>query len=224
MAQNTAQKTAPKTASTAGRAHAPAERLSARERLLASAAALFYEEGFNAVGIDRVIAHAGVAKASLYDCFGSKEELVRSYLHERHEARQARINNGLLRFKTPRERLLGVFDLLAQLVAESNFRGCAFVKADAQAKADSSVRAVLDESRAWMRDLFATLAREAGASDPQALALQLVILYDGAIVSVQMDHDPAAVAAARAMAASLLDAAVAAAAAQPAKPRPRAAR
>ena len=51
-------------------------RTSARERLLAAADELFYENGINLVGIDRVIEHAGVAKASLYDCFGSKEELI----------------------------------------------------------------------------------------------------------------------------------------------------
>src|SRR5271168_3755658 len=59
------------------------DRRPARERLLAAADQLFYEEGFNLVGIDRVIERAGVAKASLYDCFGSKEELIRSYLQER---------------------------------------------------------------------------------------------------------------------------------------------
>ncbi|MDB6107950.1 MAG: TetR family transcriptional regulator, partial [Gammaproteobacteria bacterium] len=72
-----------------------APRVSARERLLAAADELFYENGINTVGIDRVIERAGVAKASLYDCFGSKDELVRSYLQARSEARQARINERL---------------------------------------------------------------------------------------------------------------------------------
>ncbi|HEY4188196.1 MAG TPA: helix-turn-helix domain-containing protein, partial [Polyangia bacterium] len=53
---------------------------SPRDRLLSAANELFYEEGVRAVGIDRVIERAGVAKASLYSTFGSKEELVRSYL------------------------------------------------------------------------------------------------------------------------------------------------
>ena len=61
------------------------DRRPARERLLAAADELFYGEGFNLVGIDRVIERAGVAKASLYDYFGSKEELIRSYLQQRHE-------------------------------------------------------------------------------------------------------------------------------------------
>jgi AcrR family transcriptional regulator len=180
-------------------------RTPARERLLAAAEALFYEEGFNTVGIDRVIERAGVAKASLYDCFGSKEELIRAYLLARKEAREARLTAGLAKFDTPRERLLGVFDLLGKQMLDTGFRGCAFVKAFAEAPAGSSVRAVCDESRLWMRDLFIELARDAGAADPNALAEQLVILYDGASISAQMDRNTSAAAAARAVAAVMLD-------------------
>jgi AcrR family transcriptional regulator len=180
-------------------------RISARERLLAAAEALFYEEGFNTVGIDRVIERAGVAKASLYDCFGSKEELIRSYLMVRKEARQARLTEGLTKYHTPRERLLGVFDILAKQIAEPTFRGCAFMKAGTEAPAGSSIRAVCEDSRQWLRDLFIGLAKDAGAADPQALAQQLVMLYDGASMSAQMDHNVEAGAAARAVAAAMLD-------------------
>src|ERR1700729_754728 len=91
-----------------------ARRTSARDRLLAAADELFYENGINLVGIDRVIEHAGVAKASLYDCFGSKEELIRAYLKGRAEKRQARIVERLAGLETPQEKILGVFDMLAE--------------------------------------------------------------------------------------------------------------
>ena len=184
------------------------ERRSARERLLAAAEELFYEEGVNTVGIDRVIERAGVAKASLYDCFGSKEELIRSYLVARHEARQARMKEKLARYSTPRERLLGVFDVMGELFKESNFRGCAFVRASAEVRPGSSVKTVCDDSRAWLRSLFTDLAKDAGAARPERLAQQLVLLYDGASVSAQMDRDASAAAAARAVAAVMLDAAI----------------
>jgi AcrR family transcriptional regulator len=180
---------------------------SARERLLAAAGELFYEEGVNTVGIDRVIERAGVAKASLYDSFGSKEELIRSYLVARHEARQARMKEKLARYKTPKDRLLGVFDVMGELFAEPNFRGCAFVRASAEVRPGSSVKSVCDDSRTWLRTLFTQLAKDAGVADPERLAQQLVLLYDGASVSAQMDRDPGAAAAARAVAAVLLDAA-----------------
>src|ERR1700722_5997387 len=89
-------------------------RMSARERLLAAADELFYENGINLVGIDRVIEHAGVAKASLYDCFGSKEELIRAYLKGRADKRQARISERIASLRTPQEKILGVFELLAE--------------------------------------------------------------------------------------------------------------
>src|SRR3954469_8548888 len=107
-------------------ASAPARKPSARERLLAAADELFYAEGVHTVGIDRIIERAGVAKASLYSSFGSKEELVRAYLENRHEIRRNRLLAGLERFDNPRDRLLGVFDVLAELTATPGFRGCAF--------------------------------------------------------------------------------------------------
>src|SRR6202043_101484 len=77
---------------------------SARERLLEAANELFYDEGVHTVGIDRVIERAGVAKASLYNTFGSKDELVRAYLETRHARVAARITSYLERYSTPRER------------------------------------------------------------------------------------------------------------------------
>ena len=182
-------------------------RLSARDRLLAAADALFYEEGVNTVGIDRVIEQAGVAKASLYSAFGSKDELIRAYLAARLEARQERVAQALADCETPRERLLAVYDVLGELFAEPGYRGCAFMNASAEARPGSAAEAVSRESRAWTRELFRDLAREAGADDPARLAEQLVLLYDGATVSARMDRNAGAAAAARAVAATLIDAA-----------------
>jgi len=188
---------------------APAKRPSARERLLAAADELFYAEGVHTVGIDRIIERAGVAKASLYSSFGSKEELVRAYLEHRHEIRRGRLLAGLERFDNPRDRLLGVFDVLAELTATPGFRGCAFYNASAESVAEGgAVEQVSNANRAWTRGLFTELARDAGAADPVALADQLMILYDGASVGARMDKRPAAARLARVVAAQMLDAAL----------------
>lgn len=194
-------------------AHAPPAaagqaRRSARERLLEAAETLFYDEGINTVGIDRVIERAGVAKASLYDIYGSKEELIRAYLLSKQDARKARIGKVLARHATARDQLLGVFDSMAEVFAEPTFRGCAFIRASAESREGSRIRAVCDDSRRWLHDLFARLAREAGARDPAALAAQLLLVYDGALVASQMDHDTQAAKTARALAGVMLDAAV----------------
>jgi AcrR family transcriptional regulator len=179
-------------------------RLSARERLLAAADELFYENGINLVGIDRVIERAGVAKASLYDCFGSKEELIRCYLQARSERRQARIRDRMAQFQSPRDKILSVFDLLDETVAQPNYRGCAFQRAGAEAGAGSTIKGACDDSRAWIRAQFTDLARAAGAPDPESLGRQLVLLYDGAATTAHVDRDLDAPKAARALAERLL--------------------
>ena len=181
---------------------------SARERLLAAASELFYAEGVHTVGIDRVIEKAGVAKASLYNTFGSKDELVRAYLESRHGRTSARIAGYLERYATPREKLLGVFEAQGELFAEPGFRGCAFVSATSEAHGEVVDKAA-DDYRAWVRDLLTGLAREAGVPDPGLLGRQLHMIYDGASLSARMDHDPSASLAARAAAEALLDAALA---------------
>src|SRR6201997_5640034 len=94
---------------------------SARERLLEAANELFYDEGIHTVGIDRVIERAGVAKASLYSTFGSKDELVRAYLRGRAATRQKRVSERIARTEDPRQRILAVFDLLGELAAAPSF-------------------------------------------------------------------------------------------------------
>jgi AcrR family transcriptional regulator len=184
-----------------------APRLSARERLLAAADELFYEEGVHSVGIEKVIERAGVAKASLYGNFKGKDDLVRSYLAAKRESRQAKVLDKMSRFSRPRDKLLAVFDVLSDAFAQPNYRGCAFVRASAEMRADSSAREVCTDARKWTRALFTDLAKQAGAAKPDQLAHQLVLLYDGASVSAQMDGDPRAAGAAKAMAAQMLDAA-----------------
>ena len=183
-----------------------APRPSARERLLAAADELFYAEGVHTVGIDRVIEHAGVAKASLYSTFGSKDQLIKAYLQGRHEARQVRVLGTLERFDNPRDRLLGVFDYLAEVAETSSFRGCPFYNASAEGPSDGPVAEASLAYRAWTRSLFTKLVQEAGARDPAALAGQLVILYDGATVGARMDRAAGAAATAKVIAAALLDA------------------
>src|SRR5580700_3640797 len=141
---------------------------SVRERLLGAANDLFYDEGVHTVGIDRVLERAGVAKASLYGTFGSKDELVRAYLERRSMMRRERISQRIAQHQAPREQILAVFDLLAEIAAEPNYRGCAFVNASAEGPGgETSIRKVCATQRAWVRSLFTELARGAGARDAE---------------------------------------------------------
>ncbi len=113
----------------------------------------------------------------------------------------------MARHDSPRDKLLSLFDGLACSVREPTYRGCAFMKADAEVRSGSSITTVCDESRQWLRGLLVDLARGLGAKDPAGLAQQLVILYDGASVSARMDHDANAASVARTVAATRIDAA-----------------
>jgi len=153
------------------------------DRLLDHASTIFEAKGFNAVGIDLLLAEAGVAKMSLYKHFKSKDGLVLAALRLRD--RRFRATFAALveaRASEPRARLLAVFDVLARWFERDDFRGCIFLNAAAEfPEAGSPIRLAVAEHKAWLREYLASLARAAGASDPPTLAAELAVLVDGAI-------------------------------------------
>jgi AcrR family transcriptional regulator len=185
-------------------------KISARDRLLAAADELFYAEGVHVVGVDRIVERAGVTKASLYNTFGSKDELVRAYLENHFLRRQSRIAQILASHSSPRERLLAVFDEVEGLLAGSAFRGCRFISAAAESRPGEAGELVAERYRAWLWSLFTDLAKGAGATDARQVGRQLFLLYDGAAVAARMDKDRGAAAkAVRSAVEALLDAEVA---------------
>jgi AcrR family transcriptional regulator len=185
----------------------PATR-SPRERLLDAASELFYAEGVQSVGINRVIEHAGVSKDSLYRTFGSKEELVAAYLNKRHEQTLARLRSAATATTDPVDRLLAVFDAQAKMFRARDFRGCAFTAAAAEAPRDGQIDAAAESYRQDIHKLFSELADAAGAAHPAALASQLQLIYDGGGLAAKMDRNPGIAAPARAAASALIAAAL----------------
>jgi AcrR family transcriptional regulator len=185
------------------------QRAPARERLLAAANELFYAEGIQTVGIDRIIERAGVAKGSLYNVFGSKEELVAAYLAMRHEGTTGRLTKAIERFDDPRQKILAVFEAQEQLFKQPDFNGCAFIAASAEAPPGGLIENAANQFRAWIRGMFTDLAEQAGAPDPVSLGRQLHLVYDGAGLAARMDHgDPGIAQPARDAAQALLEAAL----------------
>jgi AcrR family transcriptional regulator len=180
---------------------------SAKRRLLEAADRLFYEEGIHQVGIDRVIEEAGVAKSSLYYAFGSKDELVKTYLADRHAKWDARLVARMAEQDEPRGKILAVFDALDELFAEPSFNGCAFINAAAEAPPGSAEDHATHDFRTWLHDLFGTLCTQLDVEHPRELSEQLVFLYDGANISAQMDQNRTAAITGRAAAAALVDSA-----------------
>jgi AcrR family transcriptional regulator len=180
-----------------------------RERVLRTADRLFYAEGIRAVGVDRVAREANVSKMTLYRHFPTKDDLVVAVLEARDTPaldvlRAASAEAGDDR----RGRILACFEGLEPWVTSQRFRGCPFMNASLElADPGHPARAVAARHKSATRDHFATLTAELGLADPEALADQLALLFDGAIAQAQM-RDPAQVArAAVAAAAALVDAA-----------------
>jgi AcrR family transcriptional regulator len=187
----------------------PEHRGSARERLLDAANELFYAEGVQTVGIDRIIERAGVAKASLYNLFGSKEELVAAYLASRHDRTTSRLTEAIEGVDDPRQKILAVFDHQAQQYQRTDFNGCAFIAASTEAPAQGLIEQAADQFRAWIRAMFTDLADQIGASDPASLGRQLHLVYDGAGLAGRMDHrDPGIAPSVHDAVQALLDAAI----------------
>ncbi len=137
-------------------------RRSPRERLLEAARELFYAEGVHTVGIDRVIERAGVAKASLYSTFGSKEGLVRAYLEDYHDRILGRRRAAADAESDPVAAILAVFDSLARDYQRPDYNGCAFSGARAEEPAGGPVDAAARAYRAEVRDLFRELCSRGG--------------------------------------------------------------
>jgi len=159
--------------------------LPARERVLAAAAELFYRDGVRATGVDAVIAAAGVAKRSFYKHFPSKDDLVVAWLQRTSTDWLAWLRAGLARRRGgPRERLLAVFDLLDEWMAQPGFRGCPFLNsAHELADLRHPARAVVRQHTAQVEGILRELAGELRPADADALAAELLLLFEGAIVA-----------------------------------------
>jgi len=183
-----------------------ADRPPARERILDVADRLFYERGIHAVGVDAIVAESDVAKTTLYSHFGSKDELVAAYLRRRSERWREHLHAELDAYPGPAaERVLHVFDLLGEWFAEPGYRGCPFINACAEFASDDHPAAIATRAyRAWLRATFAGLSAEAGAAAPDALAAQLLLLYDAAMITAHLERAPSAAETAKTAAATLL--------------------
>lgn len=179
-------------------------RRTARERILDTAAELFYREGIRAVGIDTIISRSGVAKMSLYRNFASKDDLVRACLERNAEQHLAWWDRVVARYPgQPKEQLAGLFVALGHWIGHPKFQGCPFTNAAAELRdpANPARMLALAQKRA-VRDRLRGLAVAAGAADPDRLAGQLHLLMEGAYAMGQtqgIDDDTGAVASAAAV-------------------------
>ncbi|MEU6258415.1 TetR/AcrR family transcriptional regulator [Streptomyces sp. NPDC047043] len=154
----------------------------AREQALDAAEELFYGRGIQSVGMDDIRGASGVSLKRLYQLFPAKEQLVEAYLERRDVRWRGRLAEFVERHEDPERRILAVFDWLERWFGEDGFRGCAWINAYGELGATSErvVAQVRAHKRAF-RDHLAGLVADAGL--PGALAGQLFLLAEGAMVA-----------------------------------------
>jgi AcrR family transcriptional regulator len=163
------------------------EKLSARDRILNVASDLFYHQGVRAVGIDTIIAAAGVAKMSLYRAFPSKDDLVAAYLERRNEEFWERWERWIASAPdNPRAQLEALLDGITRRALNDAFRGCPFLNTATEFPGSTlPADRVIRDNKRRVNERLCELASAAGARDPQELADQLQLIIDGAYVASQ---------------------------------------
>ncbi|MDO5065196.1 MAG: TetR/AcrR family transcriptional regulator [Actinomyces bowdenii] len=175
---------------------------SARDALLDAAEPLFYEHGYQAVGMDAIRAASGLSLKRIYAIFPSKEELSVAVLDRRDDTWHASLVNEVDRHRDPEARLLAVFDWLEGWLATDGYRGCAWLNAFGELGGTSpAVAQAVRRHKTRFRTYLDNLAREAGAAD---FADSIYVLAEGSMACSGIAASPAPAGWARAGAAALL--------------------
>ncbi|MFE0790850.1 TetR/AcrR family transcriptional regulator [Streptomyces mutabilis] len=154
-------------------------------RVLEAAERLFYERGIHAVGVDLIAAEAGVTKKTLYDRFGSKEQIVVEYLAAR-DARWRALLAGRLDAagEGAADRVAAVFEASRVWAAEYGDKGCSMINAHAEISDPAHpAYAVITGQKRWMLELFTGLAHRADPAGADRLGRALMLLHEGALVA-----------------------------------------
>ena len=186
--------------------HPKSSRLPARDRILAAASELFYKEGTQNVGIDRIISESGVAKMSLYNHFKSKDALIAAWLQQRDENWRTWFQEAVEALAVdPRDRLLAIFDALQEWFEQPDFRGCAFINSTVElVDPEHPGYQVAIQHQQAIADYVLELVKAAELPNPDAITQQLLILIEGAIVVAMMQGNADAALRAKRVADVLL--------------------
>lgn len=183
---------------------------SKRDVLVQRAFKVFYENGFHATGMDRLVKQTGVSKTAMYKHFRTKDELMLAVLRLRDE----QFRNWLTRrieelADTPQGRLLALFDALSEWFEQPDYKGCMFIKASGEFQEDSHpLKAASAEHKRLLYTYLRNITAQTAASDPDLLARQLLMLKEGAVVTAHLQGVEGVGDDARKAAKCLIDAAL----------------
>lgn len=176
-----------------------------RERILGVAADLFQNKGINLTGVDAIVAVAGTTKMTLYKYFASKEILILEVLNQNQKDFISWLNTQLSH-KKPADKITQLFDYIEEWVSSPNFSGMAFIKASAEfPNEENPIHQLSNQQSREFKQYISKLAREANIKDADGLALQLSLLFEGAMQAEQMKRGSGAIKYAKKAAKILIE-------------------
>jgi len=183
------------------------KKLGVKERIIETASDLFYNQGYNQTGINQIIAEAGVAKASMYQHFRSKEDIAVAYLKQRHIIWMGNLQAFVNKEKTNKEKLIACFDFLNSWLGSVDYRGCGWQNIITDLPNDHikiKDQAVLHKNdvRAWVHNIIKKEYEE--EENAKHLGDEVIVLLEGAIILSQIQKNNWPIMAAKRAAVSLL--------------------
>ena len=175
---------------------------SIRQTIVDTASRLFYEQGYGNTGINQIIEESGVVKSSLYTAFRTKEEILMTYLETAGTATDEALKAAAAKHTKAKDKVLGVFDFLIEMVQQKNYYGCNFLNIISEMPQDAEiVRRQIKKQKDGVRRLFAELLRPI---QKEELADEIYILFEGALIGNKVHDDVWPVTVARDMVNKLL--------------------
>lgn len=181
-----------------------------REKILSTATSLFQTQGINSTGVDNIVAVAGTTKMTLYKYFRTKEALILEVLQKSQQDFQHWLDEKLnSSSKKPSDKIQQLFDYIEEWISSPEFIGVAFIKASAEFPNEKNpIHQLSSQQSREFRQFISKLATEANIKDAEGLALQLSLLFEGAVQAEQMQRGSGAMIYAKSAAKILIDGAI----------------
>lgn len=181
-------------------------RLPVRERLIETASDLFYSQGYNLTGINEILEKSGVAKASMYQHFRSKEDICLEFLKRMDSNLMEKLNALVASYPEGPQRVLSLFDFLTNFFNEDGFRGCWCLNTISELPRNdkrimTEIRLQKNQFKTWIEQL---IVKNGITQNSKILANKIYLLYEGAIVESQVHMDDWPILEAKSMAREIL--------------------
>jgi AcrR family transcriptional regulator len=181
-----------------------------KDKILEVSTDLFQTRGINSTGVDTIVAVAGTTKMTLYKYFRTKEDLILEVLKKSQSDFQLWLDEKIVsNSKKPTDKIQQLFDYIEEWVTSPGFMGMGFIKASAEfPNEENPIHKLSSQQSREFRQYIGKLATEANIKDADGLALQLSLLFEGAVQAEQMKRGSGAIKYAKKAAKILIDGAL----------------